>query len=76
MCQKRPDTVAQFSLDKIYSIKSYKFTRLFLVFIADFELCNSIVYFARLFLCLTQVLLTPISYFVQSDQRAGVEARL
>jgi hypothetical protein len=41
-CQKRADTVAQFNLDEINSTKSLEFADLFLVFIDDFELGNSI----------------------------------
>lgn len=42
MFQKGSDTVAQFILDEINSTKSPNFADLFLVFINDFELGNSI----------------------------------
>ncbi len=42
MSHKLPDTVAQFISGKIKSTKSPEFFDLFLVFIDDFELGNSI----------------------------------
>ena len=42
VCKKSSDTVAQFILDKINSIKTFKIANSFLVFIGDFEFGNSI----------------------------------
>ncbi len=49
MSTKRPDTVAQFILDKFNSIKMLKFTNSIVGFIDDFELGNSIRAFYGLF---------------------------